>query len=59
MAVRLLIAVVALLFTAACSHPIPVPIAGCALTAYPLRVDAGPRSVAGSNDFESVVRASM
>lgn len=59
--VRLAVTGLAALMTAACTHPNPLPIAGCALTAYPLRVDAvgGAGARSGAEDFEGVVRASM
>lgn len=47
---------------AGCAHMAPPPTPGCALTAYPLRVDAGQTqgiTQGPGADFESVVRASM
>ena len=58
MAMRMLMAAVGLSITAGCVHMNPPPTPGCALTAYPLRVDAGGARLAG-DDFEGVVRASM
>ena len=49
-----------LLLLGACSHMAPIPIAGCAYTAYPLRVDGrGTTLVPGGQDFEGVLRAAM
>jgi hypothetical protein len=54
------LAIVLLLFIlAACTHKLPTPVAGCAFTTYPLRVDAATARIASNTDYESVLRASM
>ena len=48
---------VLLLLLGGCVRPQPLPHPGCALTAYPLRVDGA--RLAAAPDFESIIRASM